>query len=172
MTEEDITKLARALGRACRRRGVNVVTAESCTGGEAAAAITRISGSSQWFERGFVTYTNRAKKEMLGVSPRTLVDHGAVSEEVAREMASGALKMSRAQVSVAITGIAGPTGGSKAKPVGLVCFGWGYRKRPVQARVFRFKGDRLEIRRQAVGVALQGLIDLLHKSLDNRTFVR
>ena len=161
MTEEDITKLARVLGRACRRRDVDVVTAESCTGGEAATAVTRISGSSKWFERGFVTYTNLAKREMLGVSRRTLGDHGAVSEEVAREMAAGALRKSHADVSVAITGIAGPTGGSKAKPVGLVCFGWGYRKGPVQTRVFRFKGDRLEIRRQAVGVALQGLIDLL-----------
>jgi len=161
MTEDRITELARALGRACKRRGVDVVTAESCTGGGAAAAITRISGSAKWFERGFVTYTNTAKKEMLGVSQRTLGDHGAVSEEVAREMARGALKKSPADVSVAITGIAGPTGGSRTKPVGLVWFAWGARKGAVQTRVFRFKGDRLEIRRQSVAVALQGLIDLL-----------
>ena len=161
MTEEDITRLARVLGRACRRRDVDLVTAESCTGGEAAAAITRISGSSKWFERGFVTYTNLAKKEMLGVSRRTLGEHGAVSEEVAREMAAGALKQSRADVSVAITGIAGPTGGSRKKPVGLVYFGWGVRNGPIQTRVFRFGGDRAEIRRQSVAVALQGLIDLL-----------
>jgi nicotinamide-nucleotide amidase len=163
MTEEDITELARVLGRACRRRDVDVVTAESCTGGEAAAAITRISGSSKWFERGFVTYTNLAKKEMLGVSQRTLGDHGAVSEEVAREMAAGALKQSHADVSVAITGIAGPTGGSRKKPVGLVCFGWGVRNGPIQTRMFRFDGDRVAIRREAVGVALQGLINLLRK---------
>jgi len=161
MTEDRITELARALGRACKRRGVDVVTAESCTGGGAAAAITRISGSAKWFERGFVTYTNTAKKEMLGVSQRTLGDHGAVSEEVAREMARGALRKSPADVSVAITGIAGPTGGSRTKPVGLVWFAWGARKGAVQTRVFRFKGDRLEIRRQSVAVALQGLIDLL-----------
>jgi nicotinamide-nucleotide amidase len=163
MTEEEITKLAGVLGRACMRRDVDLVTAESCTGGEAAAAITRISGSSKWFERGFVTYTNLAKKEMLGVSQRTLGDHGAVSEEVAREMAAGALAKSHADVSVAITGIAGPTGGSRAKPVGLVCFGWGVRNGPIQTRVFRFGGDRAEIRRQSVAAALQGLIDLLRK---------
>ena len=163
MTEDQITDLARQLGRACRRRGVDVVTAESCTGGGAAQAMTRISGSAKWFDRGFVTYTNTAKKEMLGVSQRTLGDHGAVSEEVAREMARGALKKSPADVSVAITGIAGPTGGSRTKPVGLVWFAWGVRGGAVQARVFRFKGDRIAIRRQAVAVALQGLIDLLRK---------
>ena len=161
MTEDDITRLARALGRACKRRGVEIVTAESCTGGGAAEAITRISGSSKWFERGFVTYTNAAKKEMLGVSQRTLGDHGAVSEGVAREMARGALKRSLADVSVAVTGIAGPMGGSRAKPVGLVWFAWGVRNGSVQTRAFRFKGDRLEIRRRAVAVALQGLADLL-----------
>jgi nicotinamide-nucleotide amidase len=168
MTEQRITELARALGRIAKRRGVDIAAAESCTGGGVAEAITRISGSSGWFERGFVTYTNVAKKQMLGVSQRTLARHGAVSEEVAREMAAGALARSRADVSVSVTGIAGPTGGSKAKPVGLVYIGWACRKGPVQARVFRFKGARLEIRRQAVAVALQGLIDLL----DNRTIVR
>ena len=172
MTEQRITELARALGRIGKRRGVDIAAAESCTGGGVAEAITRISGSSRWFERGFVTYTNVAKKQMLGVSQRTLARHGAVSEEVAREMAAGALARSRADVSVSVTGIAGPTGGSKTKPVGLVYIGWAYRKGPVQARVFRFKGGRLEIRRQAVAVALQGLIDLLRKPIDNRTIVR
>jgi nicotinamide-nucleotide amidase len=161
MTDEAITRLARALGRACRRRGVDVATAESCTGGGAAEAITRISGSSAWFERGFVTYTNLAKKEMLGVSRRTLARHGAVSEEVAREMAAGALERSAADASVAITGIAGPTGGTRAKPVGLVWFAWGTRRGTLQARRFRFRGNRASIRRQAVVVALRGLIDLL-----------
>ncbi len=161
MTDEEITRLARALGRACLRRGVDVATAESCTGGGAAEAITRISGSSKWFERGFVTYTNAAKKEMLGVSQRTLARHGAVSEEVAREMVVGALKRSDARVSVAITGVAGPTGGSRAKPVGLVWFAWGVRGGTAQARVFRFRGNRGAIRRRSVGVALRGLIDLL-----------
>jgi nicotinamide-nucleotide amidase len=161
MTEDDISDIARRLGRSCKRRRVEVVTAESCTGGGAAAAITRISGSAKWFDRGFVTYSNSAKKQMLGVRQKTLGDHGAVSEEVAREMAAGALKASSADVSVSITGIAGPTGGSRTKPVGLVWFGWGVRNGPVQARAFRFRGDRVEIRRQAVFIALQGLIDLL-----------
>jgi nicotinamide-nucleotide amidase len=161
MTEDDVTRLARVLGRAGKRRGVDIVTAESCTGGGVAAAITRIPGSSKWFERGFVTYTNIAKKEMLGVSQKTLGNYGAVSEEVAREMAAGALKHSHADVSVSVTGIAGPTGGSRTKPVGLVYFGWGYRGGIVQTRVFRFKGDRGAVRLQSVAVALQGLIDLL-----------
>jgi nicotinamide-nucleotide amidase len=163
MTEDDVTRIARVLGRACRKRGVDVATAESCTGGGCAAAITRISGSAKWFERGFVTYTNVAKKEMLGVSQRTLRLHGAVSEEVAREMAAGALKHSHADVSVSVTGIAGPTGGSRKKPVGLVIFGWAYRRGVVQTRVFRFKGDRVQVRIQSVAVALQGLIDLLRR---------
>jgi nicotinamide-nucleotide amidase len=163
MTEDRITEIARELGRVARRRGVDIVAAESCTGGGVAAAITRISGSAKWFERGFVTYCNEAKREMLGVRQRTLRDHGAVSEEVVREMAAGALARSHGDVSVAVTGIAGPTGGSRKKPVGLVWFGWGVRRGTVQARVFRFKGNRVAIRRQSVAVALQGLIDLLRK---------
>jgi nicotinamide-nucleotide amidase len=161
MTEGDVTRLARVLGRACKRRGVDVVTAESCTGGGIATAITRIPGSSKWFERGFVTYTNVAKREMLGVSRGTLARYGAVSEQVAREMAAGALKHSHADASVAVTGIAGPTGGSRKKPVGLVWFGWGARGGAIQTRVFRFRGDRVEVRIKSVAVALQGLIDLL-----------
>jgi nicotinamide-nucleotide amidase len=163
VTETQITELARRVGRLARRRGVDIATAESCTGGGVATAITRISGSAKWFDRGFVTYTNLAKKQMLGVSQRTLGNHGAVSEPVAREMARGALRHSPADVSVAITGIAGPTGGSRSKPVGLVWFAWGVRGGEVQARCFRFKGDRTEIRRQSVAVALRGLIDLLAK---------
>jgi len=163
VTEDRITELARTLGRAARRRGVDIVAAESCTGGGVAAAITRVSGSAKWFDRGFVTYSNDAKRDMLGVKQRTLRNYGAVSEEVVREMAAGALARSRCDVSVAITGIAGPTGGSRKKPVGLVWFGWGVRRGAVQARSYRFKGDRVAIRRQAVAVALQGLIDLLRK---------
>ena len=163
MTEARITELARSMGRLARSRGVDIVVAESCTGGGLAAAITRISGSAKWFERGFVTYSNGAKHDMLGVSKRTLGNYGAVSEAVVIEMASGALKRSRADVSVAVTGIAGPTGGSKSKPVGLVWFAWAARRHGVQARAFRFKGDRVEVRRQAVAIALQGLIDLLRK---------
>jgi len=161
MTEDDVTRLARRLGVLAKRRKVDVVTAESCTGGGVSTAMTRISGSAKWFERGFVTYTNVAKMEMLGVKQDTLKKHGAVSEEVAIEMARGALRHSHADVSVAITGIAGPTGGSRLKPVGTVHFAWGVRGGPVQARRFRFDGDRVEVRLQSVYVALQGLIDLL-----------
>ena len=161
MTEDDVTDLARRLGRICKRRKVEVSVAESCTGGGLAAAITRISGSAKWFDRGFVTYSNPAKKELLGVSQRTLGNYGAVSEQVAREMARGVLRHSPSDVSVSITGIAGPTGGSRSKPVGLVWFAWGARGGPVQARAFRFKGTRAEVQRQAVAMAIQGLIDLL-----------
>ena len=161
MTEDDVTRLARRLGNLARKRSVDIVTAESCTGGGVATAMTRISGSAKWFERGFVTYTNVAKTEMLGVSEDTLKKHGAVSEEVAIEMARGALKHSHAQISVAITGIAGPTGGSRLKPVGTVHFAWGVRNGPVQARRFRFDGDRVDVRLQSVYVAIQGLVDLL-----------
>jgi len=161
MTDKRITELARQLGQRCRRRGVDVAAAESCTAGGIAEAITRVGGSSAWFERGFVTYSDPSKREMLGVAQRTLRNHGAVSEEVVREMAAGALAHSHADVSVAVTGIAGPTGGSRAKPVGLVWFAWGVRRGAIQTRVFRFKGDRLAVRRQCVTVALRGLIDLL-----------
>jgi nicotinamide-nucleotide amidase len=161
MTEDDITVFAQDMGRACKRRKVMVATAESCTGGGVAAAITRIPGSAKWFDRGFVTYHNVAKKQMLGVSPRTLKEHGAVSEAVAREMAAGALGNSNADVCVAVTGIAGPTGGVPGKPVGTVWFAWGARQGPIQSRRFRFKGDRYEVRRQSVAMALQGIIDLL-----------
>ncbi len=162
MKRYDITALARQLGLSCVRRGVMVATAESCTGGGVAEAITRISGSSSWFDRAFVTYTNTAKTEMLGVSTRSLSSHGAVSEVVAREMAQGALAFSHADVSVAITGIAGPSGGTRAKPVGLVYIAWAGRLgTPPQVRRFRFQGGREAVRSQSVAFALQGLIDFL-----------
>ena len=163
MTEDDVTELARTLGRLAKRRGVDIATAESCTGGGVATAITRISGSAKYFDRAFVTYTNLAKKQMLGVAQRTLENNGAVSEPVAREMARGALRHSAADVSVAITGIAGPTGGSRSKPVGTVWFAWAVRGGDVQTRCFRFKGDRVAVRLQSVAVAIQGLIDLLRR---------
>lgn len=161
MSARAITALSQRLGAACKRRGVMVATAESCTGGGVAQAITRIAGSSEWFERGFVTYTNVAKEQMLGVSRVTLEAHGAVSQEVACEMAAGAIAFSRADASVAITGIAGPGGGTAGKPVGLVWLAWAYRGGPVQARRFVFRGDRAAVREQSVAIALQGLIDLL-----------
>lgn len=165
MNEDDITAIARALGRACKRRRVIVATAESCTGGGAAEAITRVSGSAKWFDRGFVTYHNLAKEQMLGVHARTLKAHGAVSEAVAREMARGAITHSRADVSVAITGIAGPTGAAPGKPVGTVWFAWaaGTAEGAIQSRCFLFKGGRESVRKQSVAVALQGLVDLLRR---------
>jgi nicotinamide-nucleotide amidase len=160
VTEDRITEIARDLGRIYKRRKLVIATAESCTAGGVSAAITRISGSAKWFDRGFVTYTNDAKKQMLGVKQRTLRMRGAVSEQVAHEMVKGALANSDADVAVAVTGIAGPGGGSRKKPVGTVWFAWAARGEEVQARVFRFKGDRVEVRRQTVAFALQGLIDL------------
>jgi len=160
MTEDDVTEIARRLCRVYKRRKLVVATAESCTAGGVSAAITRIAGSAKWFDRGFVTYTNQAKKDMLGVRQRTLRMRGAVSEQVAHEMVKGAIANSDADVAVAVTGIAGPTGGSKSKPVGLVWFAWLARDGEVQARAFRFKGDRVQVRIQSVAAALQGLIDL------------
>jgi len=161
VNEDDITVMAQKMGRVARRRGVMIATAESCTGGGIAAAITRVPGSARWFDRGFVTYHNLAKHQMLGVREATLHRYGAVSEAVARQMAAGALRRSQADVSVSVTGIAGPGGGSKEKPVGTVWFAWAAKGGEVQSRMFRFKGDRYEVRRQTVAMALQGIIDLL-----------
>lgn len=161
MTEDEITELARKMGRLAKRRGVKIVTAESCTGGGIAAAITRISGSAKYFDRGFVTYSNEAKRQMLGVSQRALKRFGAVSEEVAREMAAGALKKCDADIAVSVTGIAGPTGAAPGKPVGTVWFAWAARGGPVQSRHLLFRGGRVQVRTQTVAVALRGLIDLL-----------
>src|SRR4051812_23227235 len=136
-----------------------LVTAESCTGGWVAQAVTAVAGSSAWFERGFVTYSNAAKRELLGVGKRTLQKHGAVSEETAREMARGALKRSRANVALAVTGIAGPSGGSATKPVGMVCFAWAI-PRQTFSETHSFKGGRESVRRQSVMRALEGLLEV------------
>jgi len=156
-----VTRLAREVGGACLRRGLFVTTAESCTGGGVAEALTRVPGSTRYFERCFVTYGNDSKEDLLVVSHATLLAHGAVSEETAREMAECALARSSATLSVAITGIAGPGGAGPGKPVGLVCFSWAQQDGPTQARAFLFKGGRERVRRQAVAVALQGLLDLM-----------
>ena len=137
-----------------------LVTAESCTGGWVAQAVTAVAGSSGWFERGFVTYSNAAKRELLGVKKATLDKHGAVSEETAREMARGALARSRAGVAVAVTGVAGPSGGTAAKPVGMVCFAWA-RGRRVVAETRRFRGGREAVRRHSVCYALEGVLRIL-----------
>lgn len=160
MTDAELTRRARALGRAAKRRGVMIATAESCTGGGVAEAITRIPGSSAWFDRGFVTYSNAAKKRMLGVQQRTLDAHGAVSEAVARQMARGALRRSDAALAVAITGVAGPGGGSREKPVGLVWIAWA-REGEVRAERLMLRGGREAVRRGSVAAALAGLAAML-----------
>lgn len=159
-TDSVVHQLAIRVGNKLRDEHLTLVTAESCTGGMIATAITDISGSSGWFERGFVTYSNAAKIEMIGV-PADLIDkHGAVSEPVARAMVEGALRNSRAQVALAVTGIAGPGGGSEHKPVGTVSFGWSNRPH-TSVETLVFKGDREQIRVQAAAHALRGLVKLI-----------
>jgi nicotinamide-nucleotide amidase len=153
-----MTPLAEALGRVLKGRKAQLVTAESCTGGWVAQAVTAVPGSSEWFERGFVTYSNASKEEMLGVTSATLARHGAVSEETAREMALGALARGRGTVALAITGVAGPSGGSEAKPVGTVCFAWASRGGAARSETRHFPGDREAVRRQSVEHALAGLL--------------
>lgn len=140
-----------------------LATAESCTGGGLAEILTRIPGSSAWFERGFVTYSNEAKQEMLGVPFDALQQYGAVSEETASAMARGAIENSRADYGVSITGIAGPDGGTDDKPVGTVCLGWYKRGTGGTTTRIYFDGDRLKIREQSCLLAIQGLVDLLQK---------
>ncbi|AJY29813.1 amidohydrolase, PncC family domain protein [Burkholderia thailandensis 34] len=159
-TDSVVHQLAIRVGNKLRDEHLTLATAESCTGGMIATAITDISGSSGWFERGFVTYSNAAKIEMIGV-PADLIDkHGAVSEPVARAMVEGALRNSRSQVALAVTGIAGPGGGSEHKPVGTVAFGWSNRLHTA-VETLVFKGDREQIRVQAAAHALRGLIKLI-----------
>lgn len=154
-------ELAVALGDALRARHLRVATAESCTGGLVAGAITSVAGSSEWFERGFVTYSNEAKREMLGVPHALIKTHGAVSEAVARAMAEGALARSAAECAAAVTGVAGPGGGSATKPVGMVCFGFALRGRETRVETRRFAGDRAAVRAASVEEALSGLLALV-----------
>jgi nicotinamide-nucleotide amidase len=146
-----------ALADALRRRGARLAAAESCTGGLIAAACTSVAGSSDWFERGFVTYSNEAKTEMLGVPAALIAAHGAVSEEVARAMAAGALARSHAQLVVAVTGIAGPAGAVPGKPVGTVWLAWGSVHR-LQAERLQLPGDRAAVRSASVAAALARLL--------------
>ena len=155
----ELEDLSENVGRVLKEKGFLLVTAESCTGGWASEALTSIPGSSGWYERGFITYSNLAKREMLGVNPDVLRAHGAVSTETAKEMALGAIRHSRADVSLAITGIAGPGGGSMEKPVGTVCFAWASRDGRVEVAKRRFEGDRRAVRLQAVTEALSGLLE-------------
>jgi nicotinamide-nucleotide amidase len=161
LMDDELYRLAESVGNALKRHAMMLVTAESCTGGWVGEAVTAVPGSSGWFDRGFVTYTNEAKQEMLGVSPATLAQHGAVSEQTVREMASGALNNSRAQAALAISGIAGPGGGTAEKPVGTVCIAWAFANGTVASEKRVFAGDRREVRKQAVERALQGLLERL-----------
>lgn len=162
-----MNQLAAQVGVALREHGMRLATAESCTGGGVASAVTEIAGSSAWFERGFVTYTNQSKFEMLGVTPNTLARFGAVSEATVREMVAGALQHSHAQVALAVSGIAGPGGGTPEKPVGTVWFSWGLNNGECIARYRHLAGNRAEIRAQAVYIALQGVIELLASQVES-----
>jgi nicotinamide-nucleotide amidase len=155
-----LAALALSVGRSLRRAGLSIATAESCTGGLIAKCLTDIAGSSDYFERGWVTYSNAAKHDELGVRLATLERHGAVSEAVALAMARGALRRSSARVSIAVTGIAGPAGGTAEKPVGTVWIAWGLQREggnQAYARLFHLRGGRNAIRRQAAVAALEGL---------------
>ncbi|WP_064602093.1 nicotinamide-nucleotide amidase [Photobacterium sp. J15] len=163
MKDVKLMQLAQVLGEALSLQGWVATTAESCTGGGVSAAITDIAGSSGWFDRAFITYSNEAKQQMLGVSALTLEQHGAVSEEVVREMAAGALKHSLADISVAISGIAGPGGGTEAKPVGMVCFAWADKQGWMQVETCFFDGDRNAVRQQAIEKSLSGMLQRLRQ---------
>lgn len=158
-----VAALATELGAALKARGYMLALAESCTGGMVAEVITSMAGSSAWFDRGYVTYSNQAKIDMLGVSAQTLEKYGAVSEQIAAEMAFGALKHSQAHIAGSITGIAGPDGGTADKPVGTVCFAWAETNQPIITMTKIFYGNRGEIRQQATTFLMRQLIDQLKK---------
>jgi nicotinamide-nucleotide amidase len=153
-------ELATQVGVALRTRNRMLAVAESCTGGWIAKAITDVAGSSGWFDRGFVTYSNAAKVDLLDVQHATIVTHGAVSAEVVAEMAAGALARSRADLVLAVSGIAGPDGGTPDKPVGTVYLHWALRNGPSRAECRHFEGNRDEVRRETVAAALQGVLDV------------
>jgi nicotinamide-nucleotide amidase len=158
--DAELAALSRRVGECLSQRGWALATAESCTGGWVAEVVTGIPGSSDWFDRGWVTYSNAAKEELLGVPPATLHQHGAVSEETACAMVAGALSRSRAQVALAVTGIAGPGGGTPEKPVGTVCFAWMQSGAHSRSATARLAGDREQVRRQSVIFALEGLLQM------------
>lgn len=165
--DKELEDLSARVGAALLERKLMLACAESCTGGWVSAVVTATSGSSQWFERGFVTYSNAAKQELLGVKADTLRRNGAVSEAVVREMAAGALRRSHAQVALAISGVAGPSGGSPDKPVGTVCFAWVLEGGGPTTETQRFSGDREAVRRQSVVHALRGLLRMLSEASAN-----
>ena len=154
LNQSELERIAAEVGTRLQKRGEILVTAESCTGGWVGQCLTAIAGSSAWYDGGFITYSNTAKTRLLGVLENTLEQHGAVSEATARAMAEGAIARSGAHWSLAITGIAGPTGGSRKKPVGTVCFAWAQRDGGCVAETCRFEGAREAVRAQAVAHAL------------------
>lgn len=158
---DTLTHLSTQLGVELQKHGYKLALAESCTGGMVSAAITEVAGSSDWFDRGFVTYSNASKQELLKVSSNTLAKYGAVSEETAKEMALGALKNSHANIAASITGIAGPSGGSEEKPVGTVCFALSTKEGHLETMTEHFKGNRQEIRHQAAIRLITSLINTL-----------
>ena len=158
-TDPHLDALSRLVGEHLAARGWRLATAESCTGGWVAEVVTATAGSSGWFDSGFITYSNDAKCALLGVSPMTLARHGAVSEATVSEMAAGALARSRADLAVAVSGVAGPGGGSAAKPVGTVCLAWARRGAPTATTTVHLAGDRAAVRRQTVLLALQGVLE-------------
>lgn len=164
MADKTLYQLAEQVGQALKSHGLMLATAESCTGGWVSEAITMVPGSSDWFERGFVTYTYISKREMLGVSDDTLGRHGAVSEPTVREMVTGALTRSHAQVAVAVSGTAGPAGGTPEKPVGTICLAWSLKDGAPQSETQHFAGDREAVRKQSVEHALRGVLLLLERS--------
>ncbi|MCP5407830.1 MAG: nicotinamide-nucleotide amidase [Chromatiaceae bacterium] len=159
--DKELEHSASELGDRLRSQALTIATAESCTGGWVAKVLTDIAGSSAWFERGFITYSNAAKQEMLGVRPDLIDTEGAVSEAVVREMVRGVIANSDADLALAVSGIAGPGGGTPEKPVGTVWFAWGRSGSAVVTRMLRFSGDRERVRRQAVLAALRGALDLI-----------
>jgi nicotinamide-nucleotide amidase len=165
MTDDnEIQMLAFRVGAALRERSLYLAAAESCTGGWVCQAVTDIAGSSAWFERGFVTYTNTAKQDMLGVPSAVLDEHGAVSAATVRAMVDGVLSHSPADCALAVSGISGPTGATPGKPVGTVWFAWLRRGGDYVTRREQFDGDRRAVRQQAVTVALQGILNLFEES--------
>lgn len=162
--DAELYKLSVRVGEALRARNFMMSAAESCTGGWIGQVVTMVPGSSTWFDRGFVTYTNEAKQDMLGVRAETLKRYGAVSAETVREMVAGALARSRARIAVAVSGIAGPDGGSSAKPVGTVLLAWGEQGGAITAKSMHFQGDRDAVRRQSVIAALEGLLAAINRA--------
>jgi len=163
--DKQLEALSLKIGNLLKSKELILATAESCTGGWVSKVITDISGCSHWFDRGFVTYTNQAKHEMLGVEMKTLEQFGAVSEQVVQQMAEGAIQHSHADVALAISGIAGPHGDTPEKPLGMVCLAWSGKSFATVSCTEHFKGDREQVRYQAVTTALQGLVKCLETKI-------